>query len=307
MRAPFPITPVLAQIAIAYRNPILIADKALPRVPVLKQEFRYRKYALADGFTLPDTKVGRTSQPNQVEFGFSEIQDATRDYALDDPIPISDQMNAPEGYDPQGQATENLADLIALDREVRSANLVFDPNNYTAGNKTTLSGDTQWSDPDSDPIAAILDALDIPVMRPNIALFGRDTWTKLRRHPKVVKASHGTEGDSGAASREFIKQLFELQEVLVGEPWLNTAKRGQDPVLARVWGKHAAFIHRNMQASASYGVTYGFTAQWGDRVAGSIPDDDIGMRGGYRVRVGESVKELVCAPDLGYFFQDAVA
>jgi hypothetical protein len=180
MKTPFPITPSLTAVAIAYRNPRLIADEVLPRVPTARQEFKYKKYALADGFTLPDTKVGRTSAPAQVEFGFTEVADATRDYALDDPIPTADEMNAPQGYDPQGRAVEVLTDLIALDREVRAAAVVFNADNYAAANKTQLAGNDQWSDYDnSDPITAIMTALDACVMRPNIGIFGRPTWAKL--------------------------------------------------------------------------------------------------------------------------------
>ena len=60
-------------------------------------------------------------------------------------------------------------------------------------------------------------------------------------------------------------------------------------------------------ADANGGITFGFTAQWGTRIAGAVPDNRIGLRGGQRVRVGESVKELIIAPDLGYFIQNAVA
>jgi hypothetical protein len=75
-----------------------------------------------------------------VEFGFTEVADATRDYALDDPIPTADEMNAPQGYDPQGRAVEVLTDLIALDREVRAAAVLFNADNYAAANKTQLAG-----------------------------------------------------------------------------------------------------------------------------------------------------------------------
>ncbi|EHF7717022.1 phage capsid protein, partial [Salmonella enterica] len=60
-------------------------------------------------------------------------------------------------------------------------------------------------------------------------------------------------------------------------------------------------------ADTQGGVTFGFTAQFGSRVSGSIPDPDMGMRGGQRVRVGESVRELIVAQDCGYFFQNAVS
>lgn len=87
MPAPFPIQPELTAIAIAYRNQSLIADEVLPRVPVGKQDFKYLKHAMAEGFTLPDTKVGRRSKPNDVEFSATEITASTEDFGLDDPVP----------------------------------------------------------------------------------------------------------------------------------------------------------------------------------------------------------------------------
>ena len=38
-----------------------------------------------------------------------------------------------------------------------------------------------------------------------------------------------------------------------------------------------------------------------------MPEPKVGLRGGVRVRSGESVKEVVCAADLGYFFQNVAA
>ena len=43
------------------------------------------------------------------------------------------------------------------------------------------------------------------------------------------------------------------------------------------------------------------------RVLKAVEDPDIGLQGGHRIRVGERVKELVIAKDLGYFVQNAVA
>jgi len=54
-------------------------------------------------------------------------------------------------------------------------------------------------------------------------------------------------------------------------------------------------------------MTFGFTAQFGTRVAGSTPDKNIGLRGGQLVRVGESVKEIITSDQLGYYVQNAVA
>ena len=313
--APFPITPELCAISLMYKNAKLIADDALPRVPVGTQEFKYPSYTKSEQFTVPDTKVGRKSAPNEVEFTATEVTSKCDDYGLDDPIPQEDIDNANGvaritglNYDPLGRAVEGVTNLIQLAREVRASNLLFTAANYAAANQTTLSGTSQWSDfVNSNPISDLMAGIDIPIFRPNVLVLGRAAWTKLCQHPKIVKAVLGNAGDSGVANRAALANLLELDEILVGEGWVNTAKKGQTPTLVRVWGKHASLIYRDKAADANGGITFGFTAQWGTRIAGAVPDNRIGLRGGQRVRVGESVKELIIAPDLGYFIQNAVA
>lgn len=306
---PFPINPVLTAIAIAYRNPdiALIADDVLPRTPVSAPEFKWLKYALEQGYTIPDTTVNRKSTPNEVDFEASEIADKVLDYGLDDIIPNEDIEADNQGIDPKGMAVAYLTNLINLGREKRVAGLVFNPASYAAGLSVTLSGTSQWSDASSDPVAAIFDMLDVPIVRPNIAIFGQQTWTKLRRHPKIVQAVKNTAQGAGIVSRQDFADLFELQQVLVGAGFANTAKKGQTAALSRVWGKHAAFIYRDRAAWPQAGMTYGFTAAWGAKIAGDIDEPKLGLTGAVRVRAGERVKEVIAAPDLGYFFQNAVA
>jgi len=306
--APFPIQPDLTAIAVMYKNRAMIADKVAPRVPVAKQEFKYIKHDMAEGFTVPDTRVGRKSAPNNMEFTAVELTDSTQDYGLQDAIPQADMDNAPPNYNPLNVATQQLTNLIELDREVRTAGLVFNPASYATANKQTLATTAQFSDyANSDPLGVIMAALDSMVMRANRMVIGRAAFTKLAMHPKIVKASFGNAGDSGIATREFIARLFELDEVIVGESFINTSKKGQTPTLARAWGKHIALLNIDNLADVNSGTSFALTAQFGGRIAGSIPDGDIGLRGGQRLRVGESVKELITAPDFGYFIQNAVA
>jgi len=306
---PFPINPTLTAIAIAYRNPdvALIADDVLPRTPV-SQEFKWLRYDLAQGYTVPDTKVGRKTAPNEVEFSAAEVLDKVVDHGLDDFIPQEDIDADNQGVDPRGTATAYMTNLIMLAREIRVAATVFNAANHAAGNQVTLSGTSQWSDTaNSDPVAAIGDALDTPIYRPNIATFGQRTWTVLRRHPKLVQAIKGTAQGSGSVSRQEFADFFELGAVYVGAGFVNTAKKGQTVNTSRVWGKHAAFLYRDRSAGPQAGVTWGFTADWGGRIAANIPEQKRGLVGGEVVRVGERVKEVVAASDLSYYFQNAVA
>lgn len=307
-KAPFPIDPALTQIAIAYRNPLYIADQVFPRTNVAKQQFLYRLYNKSERYTIPDTKVGRKSTPNEVEFGYTEPTGSAEDYALDDVIPIADIQNAGMGVNLQGNAVEALQDLIDLDRELRVATAAFATANYLTANKVTLSGTDQWSDhANSDPIDDIETALDTPLIRPNIGVFGLATWRQLSTHPDIVTGVHGVTAAAGKVTEMQVADLFGLDQVIVGRAKYNSAAKGLTEVYGNVWGKHAAFHHRNLAATTQRGVTFALTAQWGNRFAGQMNEPKTGARGSIRVRTGESVDELIVASDAGYLIIDAVA
>lgn len=294
----------LTAIAIAYKNGKFIADSVLPRVLVGKRDFKYTVFPKEEVYTLPDSLVGRRGKVNQVSFTGTEQTASVEDFGLEDPIPNDDIDNAPEGYNPRGHSVEYLMNLIDLGREKRVAELVFGASTYGTNNKMALSGTDMFSDPTSDPIAVIMDALDSMLMRGNVMTIGRIGFSALARNPAIVKAVLGNSGDKGIATREQIARLFELDEILVGESFVNTAKKGQTMNVERVWGASIALTHRDRLANTQRGMTFGMTAEYGTRAAWEKPDDDIGLRGGIKVRTGESLKELITAPDLGYLIQN---
>lgn len=320
-QAPFTIQQRLTAVTLAYTNQSFIADMVLPRLPVDSSAFKWSKYTQADGFTIPDTRVGRKSAPNQIDWTATEQNDATIDYGLDDVIPNVDIENAKAGLavqgfkaiDPEMRSAQLLTDLVMLDRESRVATTMTTLGTYPAANRTTLSGTSQWSDfTNSDPVQAILTGLDACLVRPNVLVMGQAVWSKLRTHPKVTAAVYPTGGNAtgggSAVARQALADLFELEEVLVGQSFYNTAKPGQTAAMGRVWGKHCAAFYRAPSLLSPTQMTFGFTAQFGSRIAGTIADDSsVGLRGGTRVRVGESVKEVIAANDVAYFWQNAVA
>jgi hypothetical protein len=155
-------------------------------------------------------------------------------------------------------------------------------------------------------VKAIGDALDVPVMRPNIACFGQATWTALRRHPKIVQACNAPPGRGHGVAPAVRGSLRAAAGP--GRPGLpQHREEGPGGATSRVWGKHAAFIYRDRAAGPQAGVTFGYNGRFGDKIAGTIDEPKIGLKGCQRVRVGERTKEVISANDLAYFFQNAVA
>jgi len=305
--APFTIDPYLTGIAIAYQNGALIADSVLPRIPVGKSEYKFTRYPIAEEFRIPNTFIGRTGQVRQIELTGTSDTSSVSDYGIEIPVPQRDIDNAPPNIKPLDRATKKATNIILLDREVRVAGLVFNSSSYGSGNRITLSGSSQFSDPTSDPIGVVNAGIDACMQRPNKIVFGRAAWTGFRANPKVVKAANKNSGDSGNASRQAVADLFEVADIQVGESFLNTAKPGQAATLSRVWGKHIALLYIDPLADNQDGITFGWTAQWKSRVAGSRALPDVGLEGATAVRSGEMVEEKIIANDCGYFIQNAVA
>lgn len=306
---PFPQNPELIGIVNAYKNGDLIADKVLPRLdPKLSAEkFTWWYFKFAQFLTVPDSKVGRKGQPNVVEFNAQENTARTEDYGFDAAIPKADIDAAPAGYDPRAFHAQKLIDLVELDREARVANKVFNADLYPADNTEELTGTSKWTHADSKPIRQFADAADKLIYRPKFAAMSRPAWTALRTNPSMLRSLTPSGVSEGQANLRAVADKLELDDIYIGEARLNFAKPGQNAQLLRAWGNHCLLFYKAPFANSQVAEpTFGWTAQYGDRVSGNWSDPKIGLHGGEWVRSGESVKEVIAAPELGYFFENVL-
>jgi hypothetical protein len=313
---PFTISPALTGIAIGYRNPTLslIADKLFPIVAVAGEAFKWLEYPLAQGFTVPNNEVSRKGRVENLEFKSKEVDASVKDYGLQSSIPMTDITTARAQreqklsiYDPEMEAAEELAGLNLLARELRVAKKVQDPNSYAPERQMVLSGSSMFSDPSSDPITVLTDAINgTLVHRANKLQMGYVGWKYLRRHPKIVNAVRGNLTSQGIITRKELADLLEIEEIIVGESFVNLGLPGQATNLQRTWGNSMSAVYIDASATTKKGITFGLTAQFGTNFAGHIEDPDIGVYGGYQIRVGGRMLEFSPAKDVGYLIQNAV-
>ena len=313
--APFETQTKLTAIAQAVTVAGLIADMVCPRVRT-GYKFTYTTLAEEDLLSIPEVKASRASHLNQVEFGATDATDSVLDYGLEDPVPHRDidEAQAQEvPYDPLALATEATAELVKLAREQRVASLLTTAANYATSHSVTLSGNAQWSHANANPRDVILTALDAPLVRPNTLVFGQAVWTKLRQNPKIVEAiklSGAGDQASGIVMREAVAQLFEVDNVYVGQAWHQSAKRGQTNTFARLWGKHACAIYIKPGMNARDRMPkFCWTADaMGGMQVGTYEAPERGVnRGSTVVKVSECVKELIAYKSAGYLWRNAVA
>ena len=321
--APFQTHARMTQIAMVEKPADFIADEVLPRVNSAFS-FKYTKGMNEDQFTIPETRASRQGRLNEVEFGAELADGSCDDYGLLAYVPERDIREAQaqaSAWDPMAQASMGATQLMHLDREKRVADLVFDKTKYPTGYKTDVSstnkGADQWDKATSDPLGVIMDALDTPITRPNTLVMGQQVWTRLRRHAKIVEAVKATgagAGGTGAQAagvvgRAAVAELFEIDRILVGAAWHNTARRGKAASYARLWGKHAALLHiRTPTGTRDMMPTWGFTAQAMalEVMTSEEPSRGVG-RGSRAIKVSECIREIVSWNTAGYFFENAVA
>ena len=313
---PFETQTKYTAIAMAVKIPGAIADEVSPRLEA-PFKFTYTRLREDDQLTPRESRASRAGRVNEIEFGANDVLGEVEDFALACAVPDRDIREAKSQgspYDPLAVATDGLTQIMSLNREIRVAKMLTDESNYATGYKATLAGNTQWSNAASDPLAAVLEAMDRPLVRPNTFIIGQEAWTKFRQHPKIVaavKPSASGKEASGAASRRAVADLLEVDVVSVGRVQYQTANLGQDDAFAYVWGKHAALLHINRSLSGMSSAvmpSFSFTAEAMGRMVGSYREPGRGVgQGSTIVKVSECIKELVSWVRAGHLFRNAVA
>ena len=298
----------LTAIALGFKNAQFIADLVAPRVEVFEETFKWTEYNTQDTFTIPNTMVGRKSRTNEVEFGATEHDDSVVDYGLSDVIPQADIKKAEShpAFDPKGRATMKLSELVSLGREKRVADFVMTAANYNHSEAVT-SGD-KWTDAGADVISQLGDALNTPLVRPNTMILGHEEAWALRKNKQLVKAIKGSEHGEGLVSLAAIAEMFELERILVGASRHNVKNPGQPMELQRLWQGGAALHYIKSAAQLKDDVTFMLTAGYQGKVAHEkmLEPGEVGIRGGVRVTVGDSVKEVPISKEAGYFLQGVI-
>lgn len=303
---PIPVHPELTAIAVAAPVPGMIADELLTDVKVNSEQFKYNEYPVDQGIRVQNTEVGRTGQVQRVEFGGVEKDGSTKDQGLESPVPRTDQTANTTAANPLDLASEMTSQLVTIGREFRVRNLFFSSASYLPAQITTYDADEGWYDPDSDPLGDIEAAIDAMLVKPNTLTLGKDGWRALRSHPKVVKqARPANVSGEGRLSKDEIRDLFEIEKIVVGEAMGTFSNPGQDPVLQRLWDAHASltFIERVVKSEKTF--TFASSFRLTGKETRVYFDEKVGVHGADVVRVSERLVEKVIAQRAGWLFQNA--
>ena len=198
-----------------------------------------------------------------------------------------------------------MTDVFGACREARLATMLSDTANYGNNHKTLQSSEKINVDT-ANATKLIQGAIDSMWMPANTMIISRLAFSALRQNPFIVKAVNKNSGDSGIASLEGIKDLFQLDRILVGKSMANTAKRNQTASYVNIWGNDIILAYINPNATLDNGVTFGLKAERGEREISTGFDAKRGVRGVEYIKIANEEKDLIVCPDCGYLLKGVI-
>ncbi|CCD89838.1 conserved protein of unknown function [Bradyrhizobium sp. ORS 285] len=301
------VDPILTDISLGYQNADYIADLLLPTVPVGVQSGKHFVYDKGK-FRSLDSRRGAGARSKEVTLNLTPgLTFFCEDHAAKQFVPDEDVKNAHAGMDPYVDATENVTEMMLVEKEVNAASLLLNTSNITQN--TTLSGTSQWSDDNSDPIRDVRTAKNVirssVIQVPNTLMLSQSVRDKLIDHPAIIDRFKYVQG--GIITNEMLARAFDVDRVIIGAAQKNTAVEGQSDSMSDIWGKNALLCYINPRRGQKI-VTLGVTYQWQTPVVERLQGvDEIDRRGQF-IRRGEDYRDMeLVAPGSAYLFANAIA
>lgn len=138
-------TPVFLQnVSLGFRNKQMIADRVAPRIPVDNQSDKYRIWGRR-GMMVHEARWAPGTVPNEIELRWSEDTFFAELRKLRTLLLDTEVNNADSDIPLRTRATELVTDAITIAREQRVAALFTNAANYSANNKITKAGGSEWN------------------------------------------------------------------------------------------------------------------------------------------------------------------
>ena len=244
----------LTQVAMNYRPQGMIADQIAPIINVGHQSDIIKTYNQADLWRIEDTLRSPGTAANKTSFQVGSDNYIARNFALGFDVTVEDRANADAIFvrDLEATKTMNTQDKLFLDWENRVATAATTAANVS----TSFTVASAWNDyANSDVFGDINTALDTVEdatgYRPNKMVASNLAWRGMSRNDNIVDKvqSAGVSGGGMNARMQQVADLFELEAILVGGAYYNSADEGQALSLSRIWGDNVLLYYAPDRAS----------------------------------------------------------
>lgn len=258
----------ISNILLNYRPQNYIADQILPVVPVNKQSDLVPGIKIDDRFRTEETIRAPGTEPRMIHFHVTSQQYFAVNRALGTYATAEELANADTAWNTRQIRAELIYDILLLDHEIRVANLVTSGSNV-GSYWTTGSSWTDWDN--SAPLDNVLNDIEVTEQlrgyRPSKIVFGKTAWFNFRNSDQVVARlfPHGgamAGGNRGAlVNKPLAAELLEVEQVLVGGAYYNSAAEDATLALTRIW-HDSVLYYWNPARPSKERPAFGYSFRW---------------------------------------------
>lgn len=265
----------LTNISVSYQdNQQFIGETVIPVVEVDKQSDKYMVFDYQDHM-IADDDIRRVpgTVASEMRTGWSDDAFYCEGYAKRYALYDEEIANADEDriFNLKEMAAKQVKAKLLLNKELKSAELLTNPNNFHSDLRVTFGGagnPAKWSDFDnSNPILDIFrlreKAERLGAMDFNTLVLSKPVYNILKMHPKL-KATVAGWTSPEFVSDELIKQLLGVDKLIVANARKATSAQrrvGEGGLTNYIWGNNAVLMYlpnspgRDIPAAA-------YTFQW---------------------------------------------
>ena len=292
----------LSEVARGYGNNSFIAENLFPIIDSEKEKidiFQFNKEA----FQLYDTERAIRANSNVISpKGFSKHTATLAEHDLAYPIDYREEDEA-EKVKLQLHATNVVTEGLKLKLEKQCADLAQDPKNYATENKIALSGTSQFTDKDSDPIKVVNDGKDAVCGKigkdPNTLVMGQEVWQALKQNTSLKNLIASS--SNKIITLDLLKEFFEIENIVVGRSIYADANNN----FARVWGNNIILAYvPKLTSRTEYDPSFGYTVRKKD----ALQIDEYQKEGNKvkYIRATDIYTPFLVGAEAGYLISNAV-
>ena len=293
----------LSEVARGYSNNAFVAQYLFPTIYSEKEKidiFEFNKEA----FQIYNTERAIRANSNVISpKGFKKHTTTLKENDLSYPIDYREEEEA-EKVKLQLHATNVVTEGLNLKLEKECADLVQNPDSYSAENKIILSGTSCFDNEASDPQGIIDDAKDAVSAKiaqdPNTMIIGQAAWKALKKHPQLVGLI--SDNKNKMVTLEFLKEIFEVENIYIGKSIFSNAEGNFE----RIWKDNIVLAYvPNLGASRTeYDPSFAYTVRKKD----ALQIDEYTKEGNKvkYIRATDIYTPFLVGPEAGYLISNAV-
>lgn len=222
--------PILTELAQGYHNNELVAESLMSVVEIDKEAGKIPQFGRLAFRTRSTVRELHGDSNRLTPEDVTSLHVELKEHDVEYPIDYREDNDA--SYPLKKYALSVVQDVIALGREIAVAEIAQNEDNYTAENKVVLSSASQFTHPDSNPLAVINEGLEVVASSigrlPNVCIIASDVWKALKENANLLERIKYTR--TGILTPEIFAELIGVDVVKIG-----SASQEKDGNLEKIW------------------------------------------------------------------------